>query len=154
MHERVRELISELGLQPHPEGGLFCEIHRSGEQVQRADGVLRAAVTTIFFLLPAGVVSRWHRVAADEIWHHYEGAPLELGVLAPEAATPSLLRLGPVGRETLPVRVVPAHAWQNARSLGDYTLVGCTVAPGFEFADFCMLADLDPAERPPLADPA
>lgn len=144
MSARVRQLIAELDLQPHPEGGVFREVYRSRLPVRRPDGAPRPALTTIFFLLPAGAVSRWHRVAADEVWHHYEGADLELRVLGQDAAHIETHRLGRVADNTLPVRVVPTHAWQSARSLGEYTLVGCTVAPGFEFADFLMLDDISP----------
>lgn len=148
MSTRVHQLIAELDLQPHPEGGMFREVYRSRMPVLRPDGATRPALTTIFFLLPAGAVSRWHRVAADEVWHYYEGADLELNVLCPGDSAPQPWRLGRVDGATLPVRIVPAGAWQSARSLGEYTLVGCTVAPGFEFADFLMLEDAAPAERP------
>lgn len=148
MHPRARQLIDELGLQPHPEGGLFKEVYRSADTVSRADGAVRAALTTIFFLLPAGAVSRWHRVTADEVWHHYEGDALELHVLPAQADQASTWRLGRAGAGIAPVRVVPAGAWQAARTLGEYTLVGCTVAPGFDFADFTLLHELPPAERP------
>jgi predicted cupin superfamily sugar epimerase len=108
---------------------------------------VRAALTSIYFLLPAGAVSRWHRVRSDELWHHYEGAPLELWIAPPDAQRIERLRLGPLGPDQAPVRGVPANAWQAARSLGAYTLVGCSVGPGFEFADFELLRD-----RADLAD--
>ncbi len=148
MHPRARQLIAELDLQPHPEGGLYREIYRSQVSVSRPDGVCRAALTTIFFLLPAGVLSQWHRVAADEVWHYYEGDNLELQILPPDAGPATTCVLGRVAKDVLPVRVVPAGAWQAARSLGEYTLVGCTVAPGFDFADFVLLDDLPPDQRP------
>ncbi|EYC50223.1 cupin [Hylemonella gracilis str. Niagara R] len=154
--ERVQVLIDRLGLQPHPEGGYYREVFRSGEQIHRGDGAVRRALTTIFFLLPQGAVSRWHRVrGADEVWHHYEGGPLELRVLP--RGQPEVLRwlLGPVsasatevGGDVLPVRTVPADAWQAARSLGDYVLVGCTVGPGFDFTDFTLASDLPLDQRP------
>jgi predicted cupin superfamily sugar epimerase len=104
----------------------------------------RAALTTIYFLLPAGQVSRWHRVTSDEVWHYYEGAPLEL-VMADAAMTRLTRRvLGPVGDGMAPVATVPASEWQAARSTGAYTLTGCTVGPGFEFDDFEMLVTGDP----------
>lgn len=150
MHIRAQQLITELQLQAHPEGGYYAEVFRSSQRVQRADGQDRSALTTIIFLLTAGQLSQWHRVQADEVWHFYEGAPLELYIAnAPEHQVHTH-RLGSVGVDTLPVAVVPAQAWQAARSLGAYTLVGCTVAPGFEFADFTLIDQLPPADRPPL----
>lgn len=142
LHPRAEELIAELRLLPHPEGGFFREIFRSSSAVRPADGRPdRAALTTIFFLLAAGGYSRWHRVSSDEVWHFYEGDPLELCWI--EAGEPRLRAevLGPVGGSRLPVHTVPAGAWQAARTTGAYSLVGCTVGPGFEFADFQMLAD-------------
>jgi len=140
---RADELIALLDLRPHPEGGFYREVFRSVSRVTTADTRgTRAALTTIFFLLPRGTHSRWHRVDSDEVWHFYEGDPLEL--LELDAAGRSLVRhrLGPVdGTGQLPVRTIPAGCWQAAQPLGAYTLVGCTVGPGFEFADFRMLAD-------------
>jgi predicted cupin superfamily sugar epimerase len=157
--ERVQALIDRLGLQPHPEGGYYREVFRSGEQIRRGDGAPRCALTTIFFLLPQGAVSRWHRVrGADEVWHHYEGGPLDLRVLPSGQQQVQRWLLGSVDMsagsaateaDILPVRTVPADAWQAARSLGDYTLVGCTVGPGFDFADFTLASDLPPSQRPP-----
>jgi hypothetical protein len=98
-------------------------------------------LTTIDFLLPAGAVSRWHRVRSDEVWHFHEGAPLELWRPAKGHARLECLRLGPIAPGQSPVRIVAASEWQAARSTGAYTLVGCTVGPGFDFADFELLAD-------------
>ena len=146
--DRVAELIRDLDLAPHPEGGFYREIWRGRLGVEPADGRGgRAALTSIYFLLPAGAISRWHRVTSDEIWHHYEGAPLELLLMPPDEPRLERHRLGPLGPDQAPVRCVPAHWWQAARSLGAYTLVGCTVGPGFEFADFEMLNS-----RPDRAD--
>jgi predicted cupin superfamily sugar epimerase len=92
-------------------------------------------------------VSRWHRVRSDEVWHHYEGAPLELWLMPPRELRLEHARVGPLSDGHTPVHCVPALWWQAARSLGAYTLVGCTVGPGFEFADFELLRD-----RPELAD--
>ena len=159
MHPRARELITQLDLQPHPEGGYYGEVFRSGRQVLRQpDGLARSALTSIFFLLPRGAASCWHRVAqADEAWHHYEGDPIALHVLLPGAARTETWLLGPIpggaSLATLPARVVPANAWQAARPLGDYALVGCTVGPGFDFADFAMARDLPAGERPAALDP-
>jgi predicted cupin superfamily sugar epimerase len=141
MTNRVAELIRMLGLTAHPEGGYYREIWRSESSVEPADGRgTRSALTSIYFLLPADAVSRWHRVRSDEIWHHYEGAPLMLVLASPDGVRQVRHRLGPLGPDQTPERIVPAGWWQAARSLGEYTLVGCTVGPGFEFADFEMLA--------------
>ena len=140
MDSRAADLIRGLGLTPHPEGGYYREIFRSPARVQPLDGRTdRLALTTIYFLLVAGQVSRWHRVASDEVWHHYEGGPLELLVADAGFHDVSRRLLGPVGDHREPVRVVMAGEWQAARPIGTYTLVGCTVGPGFEFADFQML---------------
>ncbi|MCC7253015.1 cupin domain-containing protein [Hyphomicrobium sp.] len=124
-------IIAELGLQPHPEGGQFRETFRDAEP---AGG--RAHSTAIYFLLKAGEVSRWHRVDAVEIWHWYAGAPLMLATLLPGGMR-STHRLGPAVLDgERPQGVVEKGHWQQAWSLGAWTLVGCTVAPGFEFAGF------------------
>lgn len=138
---RAAELIETLGLTPHPEGGFFREIFRSRRMVRTDDGRSeRWAATTIYYLLAEGDFSRLHRVASDELWHFYEGAPLELHMMNQQATEHRALQLGPVGSESSPVLVVPAGAWQAARPLGAYTLVGCTVAPGFEFSDFRLMS--------------
>jgi predicted cupin superfamily sugar epimerase len=140
MDPRAAQLIDRLGLTPHPEGGHFGEIYRSSSRVQPQDSrPARSALTTIYFLLVAGEVSRWHQVASDEVWHHYEGAPLEL--LSADAAFDTIARrvLGTVDDVVRPVHVVPAGEWQAARTTGAYTLVGCTVGPGFDFEDFRLL---------------
>lgn len=142
-HPRVRQLIEALDLAPHPEGGHYREVHRSPATVLPADGRgARTALTTIYFLLAEGERSRWHRVNADEVWHHYEGAPLELLTMDPDGTRVEQRRLGPLGADAAPVRVVRANDWQAARTTGDYTLVGCTVGPGFDFTDFTLLRDL------------
>jgi predicted cupin superfamily sugar epimerase len=140
LHPRAAALITELGLAPHPEGGFYRETFRSPVQVTPADGRgARAALTHIHFLLPGGAASRWHRVTSDEIWHLFEGGPLELLEMddACHAFTTRQLGDDPAQR----THAVIAGHWQAARALGDYALVGCTVAPGFDFADFTMLAD-------------
>jgi hypothetical protein len=146
MHPRAAELIATLCLRPHPEGGHYAEVFRSASRVVPSDSRgARAALTTIYFLLTAGTQSRWHQVGSDEVWHFYEGDALELLELDAHAATMARHRLGRIGDgDASPVRAIPARAWQAARPLGAYTLVGCTVGPGFEFADFRMLTD-DPA---------
>jgi len=128
------EIVRLLDLAPHPEGGFYRETFRDGAAV---DG--RAVSTAIYYLLPAGQVSAWHRVDAAELWHFYAGAPLELALFEQRRRT--LHRLGvdlAVGER--PQAIVPAGVWQSAKSLGPWTLVGCTVAPGFEFSRFEIAA--------------
>jgi len=123
------EIIARLGLQPHPEGGHFRETFRSPDAG-------RSASTAIFFLLKAGERSHWHRVDADEVWHHYAGAPLELS-MSDDGRAVRHRRLGSdFDLGETPQIVVLRGVWQAARSLGSWTLVGCTVAPGFDFAGF------------------
>ena len=138
MHPRAAELITQLQLERHPEGGYYREIFRSADLVEPADGRgPRAALTTIYFLLPAGIVSRWHRVTSDEVWHLYEGGPLEVLSVDPSFGAVARHKLEPHA----PVCTVAAAHWQAARTLGDYALTGCTVGPGFDFEDFTILAN-------------
>src|SRR5206468_11504443 len=136
MHPRVAELIAALDLRPHPEGGFYRQIFRSEIQVAPEDRRgLRAALTTIYFLLPEGSSSRWHQVASDEVWHLYEGGPLELLELSASAQSVLRHRLGRVGSGTdAPVCTIGAGLWQAARPLGQCGCLGCTGGPGCEFA--------------------
>ena len=123
-------IIRLLDLRPHPEGGHFRESFRDHRPEERAHS------TAIYFLLAAGEVSHWHRIDATEVWHWYAGAPLLLEISANGLEIQGN-RLGNALHEgERPQAVVPPHAWQSARSLGAWTLVGCTVAPGFDFAGF------------------
>jgi predicted cupin superfamily sugar epimerase len=125
------DIIRLLDLKPHPEGGHFRETFRDSRTV---DG--RAVSTAIYFLLAYGERSHWHRVDAVETWHWYAGAPLALEI-AQDGSQIERVRLGSdLAAGERPQAVVPAHAWQAAQSLGDWTLCGCTVAPGFEFSAF------------------
>jgi predicted cupin superfamily sugar epimerase len=147
MHPRASALIRLLDLTPHPEGGYYREVFRSPRMVRPAESALeRAAITTIYFLLVAGQHSRWHRMTSDEVWHYYEGDPLELIWLNAGRTFAQHRLLGPATNECQPVQIVPGGCWQAARPLGEYTLVGCSVAPGFEFTGFTLLAD-DPKEQ-------
>lgn len=138
----AEDLVRLLRLAPHPEGGHYRETFRD----PRTDPAGRASSTAILFLLKAGEISRWHRVDAAEVWHFHRGAPLELAMWDGRSSV-GTHRLGPaIEHGEIPQLVVPAGVWQQARSLGEYTLVGCTVAPGFEFSGF-ELADAD--FRPP-----
>jgi predicted cupin superfamily sugar epimerase len=149
MDPRARDLIASLGLQPHPEGGHYREVYRSALPVARvADGSPRAALTVIHFLLARGALSRWHQVGSDEAWHYIEGAPLQLSEFPAAGGAGRRTVLGPVATGSVPVHVVPAGCWQAAQTQGDYTLVACTVGPGFDFADFRLLADLPDDGRP------
>ena len=142
MIDRAEHLIAALGLIPHPEGGYYGELFRSDAAVHPTDGRgLRAALTTIYFLLPGAAVSRWHRVQSDEVWHFYEGAPLDLWMLSPDGGQANQHRLGPLDGAQRPAWTVPGGWWQAARSTGPYTLVGCTVGPGFDFRDFALAGD-------------
>jgi predicted cupin superfamily sugar epimerase len=136
MTTEADRLIRLLDLRPHPEGGYFRETFRDASGSATVDAKARAHSTAIYFLLKAGEVSCWHRVDAAEVWHFYRGAPLELKIGRDRYALGSN-----IDEAQVPQLVVPAGAWQSARSLGEYTLVGCTVAPGFEFSRFEMAPD-------------
>ena len=131
----VDAVIKSLCLAPHPEGGFYRETYRASQGITLSDGRTRAAGTAIYYLLPKGAFSAFHRIPACEVWHHYDGAPL-------------LLHLPGVGTTRLdkscPQAVVRAGAWQAAEPEGDAVLCGCTVSPGFEFEDleFAHAGDL------------
>ncbi|WP_298985210.1 cupin domain-containing protein [uncultured Roseibium sp.] len=128
------DVVSLLKMQPHPEGGYYVETFR--DDITDAAG--RATSTLIYFLLPEGMLSRWHKVDAVETWHWYGGAPLELSV-SPDGARKEVLTLGiDLAAGQRPQGIVPRDGWQQARSLGNWTLVGCNVAPGFQFEGFEM----------------
>ncbi len=128
----AQEIIKKLNLQPHPEGGHFAE-------TWRAEGNGRAAGTAIYFLLQGGENNHWHRVDAAEIWHYYSGAPLVLSCAETEAGPAIDHVLGPdLANGAHPQVIIPPNHWQKARSTGEFTLVGCTVSPGFEFEHFTL----------------
>lgn len=154
MHPRAAELIETLRLEPHPEGGCYRRVYTSTSQLLH-NGIERPATTAIHYLLGKDEVSRWHRIDADEIWQHHEGDPLELMLF--DAATGKLARrrLGrnDAATDTRSIVGVPAGIWQAAHPLGDYALVGCSVAPGFDFAGFTLLdPDSDTARGIAAAD--
>jgi uncharacterized protein len=136
------EIIRLLDLKPHPEGGHYRQTFRdsltypSQQAAEGKMGTARAASTAIYFLLARGERSHWHRVDAVEIWHWHAGAPLALEIRTADGRRERITLGNDLAAGERPQGVVPAHAWQAARSLGDWTLVGCTVAPGFEFATF------------------
>ncbi|MBO9473355.1 cupin domain-containing protein [Shimia sp. R10_1] len=130
------QIIAQLNLAPHPEGG-----HYRQTWIADAPEGTRPAGTAIYFLLKAGEVSHWHRVDAAEIWHYYAGAPLILSLSETGAGPAQDLTLGPdLAAGQLPQHIVPPHHWQAARSTGDWTLVGCTVSPAFQFEGFELAA--------------
>lgn len=137
---RALEIIRRLNLLPHPEGGHYAEVFRSPVSVPIEGGQTRSASTAIYFLLQTHEFSAFHRVRSDELWHHYLGDPLELHVLTPEGHTAWLLGSA-LEEGQRPLAVVPAGNLQAARPKPGphgFTLVGCTVAPGFDFRDFEM----------------
>ncbi|MDH5798548.1 MAG: cupin domain-containing protein [Paracoccaceae bacterium] len=128
------EIIGKLGLAPHPEGGWY-------RQTWIADGPGRPTGTCIYFLLKAGEQSHWHRVDAVEIWHYHAGAPLILSMAETDAGPKTDHVLGPdLGAGQVPQLIVPEQHWQAARTTGAFTLVGCTVSPGFQFEGFELAA--------------
>ena len=131
------DLIRLLEMRPHPEGGHYREAFRD----TRAGGRGRAHSTAIYFLLKKGEISRWHRIDAAEVWHFYRGSPLELSI-APLRGPAMKHVLGvDIAKGQRPQLAVPPRSWQSARSTGAYTLVGCTVAPGFDFTTFELAPD-------------
>lgn len=143
------QIVRTLGMQPHPEGGWYVEIHRSSTGVVHvgpSGEERRCAMTSIYYLLERGQRSHWHRVDADELWAWHAGAAMELSIasgLGPEGGSMCAARAVDVHRLGMdlacgerPQAVVPAHAWQSAQPLGEWSLVGCAVAPGFEFSRF------------------
>src|ERR1700710_2452609 len=127
------DIIARLELKPHPEGGHYRETFRD----PRVDTNGRAHSTAIYFLLARGECSRWHRIDAMEVWHYYAGSALVLEI-ADDSGRRSIRLGADLAAGEVPQAIVPAGAWQAAESTGDWTLVGCTVAPGFEFSKFEM----------------
>jgi len=142
---RTRQLIEQLQLQPHPEGGWYREVFRSQGQVMPQDGrPARSALTSIYFLLEATQHSRWHRVISDEVWVYLEGAPLDLWTWDAVGGHLHSVALGPVSAASAPQHVITAGLWQATRpqagASAAYTLTACMVGPGFDFTDFQMMA--------------
>ena len=142
----AEEIVTILNLAPHPEGGYFRETFRDPNVLAPTTGPARAASTAIYFLLEEGQVSRWHTVDAAEAWHWYHGAPLRLSTAPGKSGPVTDTILGiDLKNGQRPQTVVPAGIWQQAQSLGHWSLVGCTVAPGFSFDGFHMApADFRP----------
>ncbi len=132
----AEDVIALLGLTPHPEGGFFRETFRDA---WKADG--RSASTAIYYLLPAGQRSHWHRIDAAETWHFYAGAPLALSTSADGKESVTVTLGADLAGGERPQHVVPRGVWQSGQSLGDWTLIGCTVAPAFRFEGFEIAPD-------------
>lgn len=128
----AEDIIAALGLEPHPEGGHFRETFRDAADSGRATS------TAIYYLLKGGERSHWHRVDAAEVWHFYAGAPLALEQSGQAGEVGRAILGSDIAAGERPQIVIPAGVWQSAVSLGTWTLVGCTVAPGFEFSGFEM----------------
>lgn len=134
MEMTAKQIIETLGLVPHPEGGHYAE-------TWRAEGEGRPSGTAIYFLLQAHENNHWHKVDATEIWHFHAGAPLVLSLSAIDSGPAQDYLLGPrLDAGQRPQVIVPPHHWQKARTMGDWTLVSCTVSPGFEFDGFTLAA--------------
>lgn len=145
----ARDIIGLLDLKPHPEGGHYRETFRDPACRRGAELCARSVSTAIYFLLGTGERSRWHRLDAAELWHYYAGAPLMLWLTAGGSVNGVRLGTDLLAGER-PQAVVEAGVWQSAETLGEWTLVGCTVAPGFEFAGF----EVAPGDVPPPRAPA
>lgn len=140
MDKKVKSLIKLLSLSRHPEGGYYRETFRSKIKIKSPrNKETRNVATNIYFLLPAGEASRFHMVLHDEIWHFYEGSPLELIEASPDGLSISKTLLGKNKNNTRYNHCVKGGNWQAAYSTGNYSLLGCTVAPGFSFDDFRFL---------------
>lgn len=138
MHPDTKRVVETLGLTPHPEGGFYKEVSRGALRLDLPRGP-RAAHTAIYFLLPSGAFSALHRVSSDEVWHHYDGDPLSLHLLDDAGVHAEVVLGRDLACGERPLHVVPAGVWQAAAPLGErHSLCGCTVAPGFDFADFEM----------------
>jgi predicted cupin superfamily sugar epimerase len=135
MHAEAERLVGALELKPHPEGGFYCETYRSGIQVATSVGS-RNAVTSIYYLLADDMFSAFHRLKSDEIWHHHRGSPISIEIIEGDGRHRELV----IGIDNFWQAAVAAGAWFAARLLEpqSYALVGCDVAPGFDFADFEM----------------
>jgi len=131
------EIVKKLGMTAHPEGGWFVETYRASETLEFS-GSARAVSTAIYFLLEHGQRSAFHRIDADEMWHHYEGCPIQISILDAEGLRTETV--GAISEGHTPQCWVPGGVWFAAEPLGDkpYGLVGCTVAPGFDFSAFEM----------------
>lgn len=134
----IKKIIEQLQLIPHPEGGWYRETWRSTTQTTLENGDIRSSGTSIYFLIPHGVTMHWHKVKSAEIWHFYSGSPLVLELKNNALETEEILMGNQLEAGFVPQATVNPNQWQRAYSLGAYSLVGCTVSPGFDFSDFTM----------------
>jgi predicted cupin superfamily sugar epimerase len=151
MNDEALSITRLINMQPHAEGGFYCESFRAPLMIEGLpQGAPRNASTAIYFLLPAGTFSAFHQVRSDEVWHHYDGDPVALHILG-EDGTYNQILLGPnLDAGERPQAVVLANQWQAAEPLGiRFALCGCTVAPGFDFADFELAKRAELAARFP-----
>lgn len=148
MQERIDQLIADLNLQPHPEGGYFSEIYRSSETLETARGS-RNLMTSIYFLLTSKDISRFHVIESDELWFHHEGSDLSVHVL--DESGHHILPLGKKGSHARPQQLVPAGKifGSTVDEPNAYALVSCVVAPGFDFRDFRLLSKAELIEKYP-----
>lgn len=145
----AEQIIDRLDLSPHPEGGYYRETYKSDQQIGMSDELKRSAGTGIYFLLPEGILSDWHRVRWDELWHFYDGDLLMLEIIDKNGELKKLKLGNKFADEVEFQQLVPQNCWQRAYSMGNYSLVGCTVSPGFEFEDFEMIDPKKLAEKYP-----
>lgn len=151
-------IIQKLGLLPHPEGGYYLETYRSDTQIEVAgfEGK-RSAATSIYYLLESGDFSAWHRIKSDETWHFYSGDPIKVVEITPQGEHTETLIGNQLAQGQLPQYTVKAGNWFGSRSTGAYSLVGCSVYPGFDFQDFemadpALLLDQFPGLKPVILD--
>lgn len=133
----VKELIDNLKLTVHPEGGYYRETYRSTESIITGNGKVRNISTVIYYLLENEKKSRFHRIQSDELWFFHQGQPLEISVI--DGGKLSIIHLGnEIGKGEVPQAIIPANCWfaSSVKNLAGYSLVSCTVAPGFDFLDF------------------
>ena len=135
----INQIIKDFNLTEHPEGGYFRETYRSNEIIKRQNDQERTAGTAIYFLLTEGICTNWHRVSSDELWHYYMGDKLVLEIIDEDGKFNQLILNDEFTKEGQFQQLIPENCWQRAYSTGKYTLVGCTVSPGFEFEDFEMI---------------
>ena len=137
---RVAEIVNKLSLEKHVEGGYFKKAFASSRLVKPEDGSPEtSALTHMYYLLPKGEVSMWHKLKSAEIWHYYEGDAVELTIFDEISRKRQKIKLGALSDEAAPCFLVPEGWWQSARPLGEYTLIGCSVAPGFRWEDWSEL---------------
>ncbi len=154
MIKKVAQLVERYNLAPHPEGGYFCQTYKSSQMIAKKAlpetfSGPRSFSTAILFLLPAGEKSHLHKILQDEVWHFYQGGPLRLVMISPEGQLTEIT-MGTGPDEHLQY-VVPAGFWFGAepKSGAEFSLVGCTVAPGFEFQDFTLGTQKDLLQKFP-----